>query len=97
MLRCGVVSPLREGVAPKDAPYAEKDTGDNAQIVDAALGIFRAGGRKKAGMAGEVFLIEPDEEHAEGLYIGLKYPASEIAGISPYELHRPDLQAVSPC
>ena len=96
MLRCGIEAALGKGVAPKDAPYAEQDAEENAYVVDRPLGVFRAGGRIEAGMAGEVFLIEADKEHAKALQIGLKHPPFQIAEVGLRELRRADRQAVSP-
>ena len=47
-------------------------------------------------MAGEVFLIEADEEHAKTLQIGFKHPPFQIAEVGLRELRRADRQAVSP-
>lgn len=61
---CGVDAALGEGVAPKDAPYSQKNSHNNAPVIDAPFGVFRAGGLIKAGMAGKFPLIKADHADA---------------------------------
>ena len=65
VLRRGIVPSLCEGVAPKNAPSAEKDPQNDAEIVDAALGIFRTSGLVQTHPSGEIFLIETNAPDAK--------------------------------
>ena len=97
LLRRRVDAALCKGIAPEDAPHAQKDPEKDAEVVDAPLGIFRAGRRIGAGVAGEIFLVKADEEDAEGFEVRLKDRPFQVLPVGGRKPPRPDLQqAASP-
>ena len=76
VLRRGIAPSLCEGVAPKNAPSAEKDPQNDAEIVDAALCILRTGRSVRTHVPGKIFLVKTDKADAQPPQKGLKHRLS---------------------
>lgn len=68
-----IESAFGEGIASQDAPHPAQDAGNDAEVIDAPLGVLRAGRRVEARPAGEMFLIETDHADAQSLKIGSEH------------------------
>ena len=68
----GIYPAAGEGVAPQDPPAAEKNSRQNAEVVDTALGVFRARRLIQTGVAGEMCLIKGNEPYAKSPQIRIE-------------------------
>ena len=61
----GIDPAPRKGITAQNAPCAEQNAAHDAEIVDAALGIFRTSGLVQTHPSGEIFLIETNAPDAK--------------------------------
>ena len=61
----GIDPAPRKGITAQTAPCAEQNAAHDAEIVDAALGIFRTSGLIQTHPSGEMFLVETNAPDAK--------------------------------
>ena len=61
----GIDPAPRKGITAQNAPCAEQNAAHDAEIVDAALGIFRTSGLIQTHPSGEMFLVETNAPDAK--------------------------------